>query len=129
MTVKRLEAIHKQALNLFVYKSDQAVFNKAEHWATRDEIAHDIIRTGKFTGDCDDFAAYCVAKCRDIDLPARFVFCQTETGEYHLVCECMGYILDNRLDAVLPFSQVKYVWISISGSKPGAPWTSILGAT
>jgi predicted transglutaminase-like cysteine proteinase len=126
MTVELIRKVHQEALELFIYKTDTEQFKKLDHWMNKDEIQSQISMTGKLTGDCDDFAAYCVWNLREKGLKARYVFCQVETGEYHLVAECNGWTLDNRQRDIIPFGNLPYVWISISGYIAGKPWNKIL---
>lgn len=116
-----LNSIHQAALSHFQYQSEVT-----EHWMVPEEIRADLQRYGIVVGDCDDFASYCVMQLRQKGIPARFVFCQCENGEYHLVCESDGWILDNRQPIVCRQDDLPYEWISISGFKSGQPWHRIV---
>jgi predicted transglutaminase-like cysteine proteinase len=110
----------------FVYTPDKIVWGKDEYWATIREMEEAAGRhSGDVLDDCDGFATLCVASLRKIGSRARYVFCQTESGEYHCVAECEGEILDNRQSSVLPIHLIPYKWISISGYNAGDPWHEI----
>ena len=126
MIVSVIRQIHQDALELFIYKTDAEQFKVPEYWMNKDEIKSQISITGKLVGDCDDFAAYCVWSLREKGLKARYVFCQVENGEHHLVAECDGWILDNRQKLIAPFNDLPYKWISISGYAAGDPWRKII---
>ena len=65
-------------------------------------------------------------KCRELNIPNRLVFCQTETGGYHLILEVNGYVLDNRYPKVMKNNEVPYKWMRISGYNSGDPWHEII---
>lgn len=119
-----VDEIFADAKSRFNWVSDQATFGKSEYWATLKELEVRSQRN-EITGDCDDFAELCVHTLRANGYPARFVFCQTESGEYHCVAETNGVILDNRKAFPTPQNLIPYTWISISGFKPGDPWHKI----
>lgn len=122
MTVNEIFA---QAKALFHYASDQCVFGKSEYWASLNELDRSKCKTGVIDGDCDDFASWCVGKLRAEGIPARYVICQVETGEWHCVCESDGVILDNRQSFTTPIDLLPYTWHSISGCHAGDSWHSI----
>lgn len=112
----------------FVYTPDRQAWGRDEYWASIREMERAAAARGGYVfDDCDGFATWCVAHLRAAGLPARYVFCQVETGEYHCVCECEGQILDNRQAGVMPVHLLPYIWISISGTAPGDPWHEITG--
>lgn len=123
MTTKTiLDRIHKQALSNFTYKTDKENHGVLENWAAPDEFWQP---GKKFVGDCDDFAMYCRALAREHGLKSRLVLCYTETGEGHLVLECEGWILDNRMRKVEGSRSPAlkgYKWKYISGYEPGDSW-------
>lgn len=124
MTVNLIDAIFKDAKGRFLWKEDSLTFNKSEYWATLEELQAKA-QHGEITGDCDDFAELCVRNLRANGFPARFVFCQVETGEYHCVAETNGIILDNRQSFPIPQAKLPYTWLSVSGFKAGDPWHEI----
>ena len=120
-----LQALHAACLRKFKYAADSIVYGESEYWVSPAEIRDQLSKQGFLAGDCDDFASLCVMRARAKGFPARFVFCQTETGEYHLVCEVKGWILDNRYREIMRKNELQYTWLSISGFAPGDPWHSI----
>ncbi len=118
------DEIFKDIKNRFGWADDHATFGLNEYWATFQELQARS-RRGEITGDCDDFAEMCVHALRSNGLPARFVFCQVETGEFHCVAETDGMILDNRQNFPTPQAKLPYKWISVSGLKAGDPWHEI----
>lgn len=120
-----VDEIFKDAKSRFGWADDSSTFGNAEYWATLKELQARSQR-GEITGDCDDFAEMCVRALRDNGLPARFVFCQVETGGYHCVAESDGVILDNRQNFPTPQAKLPYTWISISGFAAGDPWHEIV---
>lgn len=128
MTVDQtLEDIFTDAKSRFIYTPDQKAWGKDEYWASIKEIADKARDNSSYIfDDCDGFATYCVARLRYEGRPARYVFCQTETQEFHLVAESDGRILDNRQNEIQYLNKLPYKWISISGFKAGDPWHEII---
>jgi predicted transglutaminase-like cysteine proteinase len=120
-----VDSIFADAKGRFFWKDDRTVFGKNEYWATLEELQAQSQRN-EITGDCDDFAELCVRNLRANGFPARFVFCQVETGGYHCVAATGGMILDNRQNFPTPQSKLPYKWISISGFAAGDPWHEIV---
>lgn len=119
---KVLQDIHNSVLRRFVYVSDTIKWHKIEHWESSEELP----LTGKFQGDCDAFALMCRKICRAKELRSRLIFCRIpDTGEYHLVCECAGYILDNRCLRIAAIQELDYEWLYMSGFEKGEPWHRI----
>ncbi len=117
-----LDDVFRSVSDNFVYESDLAAWGCIDYWATPKEMAAHAGPDGKVHDDCDGFALLCRGKLDEMGIENRLVFCQVETGEYHLVCESTGYILDCRHMSVMPRQILDYKWISISGHKPGEPW-------
>lgn len=114
------------AKHQFNYCADIAAFGKVEYWLGSDEIKEQLSHHGCLIGDCDDFASLCIMLLRSQQIPARFVFCRTETGEGHLVAEVDGWILDNREQEVARRDDLNYEWLFISGYHANDDWHSIL---
>jgi predicted transglutaminase-like cysteine proteinase len=128
MTVKKedLQAISDYVDWRFNYTSDIEQRGMPEHWVDVDELSGlDQMARGTFKDDCDGYALACRHQCRKVSIPNRLVFCQTETGEYHLVLEVEGWILDNRRRWVIDRGHCEYKWISISGYEKGDPWHEV----
>lgn len=122
---RALQEIHRRALSNFTYKHDKDVHGISEHWAYPGEFWE---AGHKFVGDCDDFAMYCRALCREQNIPNRLVICLTETGEGHLVMESNGWILDNRQTRLMgskTLEKLGYQWLYISGYNAGDPWYKV----
>lgn len=119
-----VDEIFNDVKRRFGWADDRSTFGKSEYWATFEELKARS-QYGEITGDCDDFAEMCVRGLRSNGFPARFVFCQVETGEYHCVAETAGMILDNRQNLPTPQAKLPYGWISISGFAAGDPWHAI----
>lgn len=118
------EEIFAQAKALFVYESDQVCFGKPEYWAALPELEQGLCKSGAIEGDCDDFASWCVGQLRAAGLPARYIVCQVETGEWHCIAETNFMVLDNRQTEVMPLFRLPYQPGYISGFNPGDPWHS-----
>ena len=116
--------LHVQCIDQFQYVGDADQFHKPEHWQVPDELKAQLEK-GTLYGDCDDFASLAVMLGREKNLPMRFVFCQTENGEFHLVAECDGWIIDNREQDAIQRDLLPYKWISISSYTPGQPWHKV----
>jgi len=116
-----LDDIFQDVTGRFTYVPDQFQFGEIEYWMEPELL------DGDFSGDCDDFALACRKLVRKAGLPSRLVFCQIETGEYHLVLESEGWILDNRQKFVVSNAKLRgrSEWISMSGFNAGGPWTHI----
>ena len=116
-----LDDIFQDVKGRFTYVPDSFQFGKVEYWMEPEAL------DGDFSGDCDDFSLACRKLVRAAGLPSRLVFCKVETGEYHLVLESEGWILDNRQKFVVSNAELRgrYEWISMSGFNAGGPWTHI----
>lgn len=117
-----LNSVHSLVFNNFKYRTDMSQYGDIEKWVMPNEY---YSGREKVVGDCEDFALACRKLLRDRGVDSRLVFCQTETGEGHLVLEVDGWILDNRESKVVPRETLEYNWISISGYRPGDPWHTI----
>lgn len=120
-----LVSLQAQALAAFQYAMDLLTYGELDYWASKDELLLQLGSIGVFKGDCDDFAAYVMHLCREAELPARYVLCQTEEGVQHLVVEVQGWIFDCRQANPVARDLLPYKWISISGYAPGEPWRAI----
>jgi predicted transglutaminase-like cysteine proteinase len=108
----------------YTYDADQY---GGEHWPDVDML--DGIPTGreKFKDDCDGFALMCRAKCRELGIRSRLVFCRTSNGTGHLILEVKGYLLNNIHKWVMTVDQLPdWEFISISGFETGDPWHRIV---
>jgi predicted transglutaminase-like cysteine proteinase len=123
--LETLNKIHKLVHNSFTYVPDKKNYNLIEHWTSH---AEEVKLGKKFKDDCDGFALTCAELCIEAGFnrsDVRVIICQTETGEWHLVCgvntEDDTIILENRYSK--PYfwkSKRDYVWHkSMNFSKPG----------
>jgi predicted transglutaminase-like cysteine proteinase len=130
--VATLERVHQWAHSKFVYVKDYDRWNhdfsgNGDHWETDAELIDDLVGKGYVEGDCDAFAKMCWMALRRLEIDSRLVLCTVEDGSWHLVCECDGWILDNRSPVVTAretLEQLGYRWVSKSGFKPGGQWTT-----
>lgn len=113
-------------LNRFQYTPDEQAWGSPEYWASPKEMAAQADADGMVRGDCDDFAILCRDELAKAGLRSRLVFCQVETGGYHLVCEIDGWVLDCRHRIVMPRDDLPYQWVSISGYATGEEWREIV---
>jgi len=118
----RLQQVCTQVHSRFCYVPDILAWGKSEYWANPKEMAAQASTDGIVRGDCDDFALMCRAILDVKGIENHLVFCKIETGEYHLVCEASGWILDCRYQQVVPHELLDYQWISRSGTHPGEAW-------
>lgn len=131
---KTVENVHKWAMARFDYIPDAQRWASGfalngDHWETRAEIEADL-EAGTVRGDCDAFAMMCWMALRRLNEPSRLVYCTTENGQGHLVCEASGWILDNRQPVPevrhILEQRIGYTWIAKSGFQPGEQWTTAL---
>jgi hypothetical protein len=96
------------ALAHFNYVPDLVQHKMIEHWPSFAEIAAAIgDGSGILSDDCDGWARLCQWWLKTTcTLDSAVLYCQTETGGYHLVCEVggspevSGFVLDNRQEEV-----------------------------
>jgi predicted transglutaminase-like cysteine proteinase len=125
-----IAAVHDWAQAHFEWTPDGDVWKVPEYWATWEELrTSDVVK-----GDCDDFAAMCIAACRHLGYDAYYATCWDESGRYHCVCIVMlspnaHYVLDNRhgaLETKQSLENLGYSWDSISGKEPNQPWSKLI---
>jgi predicted transglutaminase-like cysteine proteinase len=128
-----VRAVHSWVTDRFLYIPDEVRWKDAptehfsaqgDHWETDAEILDELDRKNWISGDCDAFAKLCWMALRKLEVPSRLVFCITENGVGHLVCEASGWILDNRQGAAVPRQDLSYRWIAKSDFLPGGQWTT-----
>lgn len=109
---EQLQSVLDRAHTKHEYRSDKELHDKREHW------------TIDLHGDCEDFALWCRKTLKEkYGIPSDLVFCQTETGGYHLVLSVEGWILDNRRYWVTPKDNLPYTWLKIG--QPDGTWYEI----
>jgi predicted transglutaminase-like cysteine proteinase len=123
------QRVHAWALRHFEYVPDQVRWGTSDHWEAPQDLIEDLaFKGGVVLGDCDAFAMLCRLALDRMGQRNRLVYCLTEDGGGHLVCECGGFILDNRHPRVVTRDELDrsgYRWISMSGFETGEPWTEI----
>jgi len=107
--------VHSMVDKKFIYVSDKKQYMVNEHWTSH---AEEVLQGDDFKDDCDGFACTCAELLirEGVDRSeVSVIYCETETGEAHLVCgivaESSTYILENRYNYV-------YDW----KSRPGYKW-------
>ena len=109
--LSKLQAVLDAAHRGHRYVTDQAQYQRPEHWDTG------------LLGDCEDFALWCRQQLAAQGIAADLVLCRTETGAGHLVCSVAGYILDNRRTWVTSRDDLPYVWLTLG--TPDGTWHQI----
>lgn len=124
-----VHSVRRWALDRFEYVRDAQRWGESEHWETPSEILEDLaFAGGKVHGDCDAFAMLCRIALERMGHKCRLIQCLVETGEGHLVCECGGWLLDNRYAVPVTRGECErtgYRWLSMSGFATGEPWTEV----
>lgn len=114
----KLKQIHKRVFKGFTYKTDMEQHGEDERWSMPEDV-------DRVVGDCEDFALACRSLLVEESLPSRLVYCKTELGEGHLVVECEGWVLDNRMKKVVTqqyLTKKGYKFLAISGYNSGDKW-------
>ncbi len=122
--------VHAWVMAMFVYVPDWEQYGIPEHFPSPADIEANFAAHGEFRDDCDGFAAACRHALRRLGIASRLVFCFTETNGRHAVCECEGWVLDNRQMTVAKtqdLERIGYRWEKMSGYADGDPWTWITG--
>ena len=106
-----IRAVFREVHSHFVYAFDQDVWGIPERW---DSFADEVERGETFKGDCEDFAMTAIELLlrKGIKPEAcRLATCWTETNEYHGVGIVHGWLIDNRMRTLRPWSSVPgYRW-------------------
>lgn len=113
-----LLAIFFAVKNNFIWTADEEhelnwngkIVKMKEHW---DLMVPDA--NGTLRGDCEDFALYCSRMVKKIlEIPKeyrRLTYCQTETGEGHMVLTVYvgdaNYVFDNRQRTLTTLNKLK----------------------
>lgn len=122
MPAELLRDTHQRVFRGFRYATDKTRYGLAEYWDNRQN-------PDRVHGDCDEFALTCYRLLLESGLgQARLVMCQTETGEWHLVCTADHYVLDNRHPRVMTKGQLErlgYVWHAMNGGPEDTQWRTV----
>ncbi|MDD2721615.1 MAG: transglutaminase-like cysteine peptidase [Gallionella sp.] len=126
MLSANIESAFRNVHERFHYVSDQKKWGRSEYWAGPKESIAAADTDGIITGDCEDFALLCREELNKLGVPNRLALCAIPSGEFHIVCETNGWILDCRYKSVMTANELPYRWISISGYEAGEPWREIV---
>jgi len=85
--VRQVASIWYKLINNFEYISDRIKFKKIELW---DSLPKSYKLGDKIIGDCEEIARASCKVLRRKGFQARLLYCKTETGGGHLVCETGG---------------------------------------
>lgn len=126
MIAEQLIAVHREMKRRLDATPDQLQYLVPDYWATFQELQEQIRKSGwRFKDDCDGAAAFCRGRLTELKIPSRYVLCLTETGDWHLVVEHGGWVLDNRFDSIMrrqDLEKIGYKFVSMSGFNKGDPW-------
>ena len=115
-----IRAVFRQVHGHFLYTYDSDQWGVPERW---DSHADEVERGETFKGDCEDFGMTCIDLLLRHGIEpehCRLATCWTETNEYHGVAVVHGWLLDNRMRTLRPWSTVPYKWHkSMRLDKPG----------
>lgn len=128
--LRQFKAIHRHEFDRFDYVPDPVKWQTPEHWISRQEVA--AMACGRASGDCEDIAAIVRARCRELGIPTRLVFCWVppangQPGGYHIGVEADGWFSDCNHPYLIERDLVPYVWISVSGFEAGDAWHFVAG--
>ena len=115
MSKKIAYKIHSLVRSKFTYIHDDKQYMMSEHWTSH---AKEVLNGDNFKDDCDGFANTCAELLITEGIDKKdvsVIYCETETGENHLVCGIAvagkTYILENRYGNVYDWTdKPKYVW-------------------
>ncbi len=119
-----ISEIHQQVFKRFKWQPDETTFGVKEHWGLPKEEGDLLV------GDCDNFAYAVFTKLKEVGETPRLMFCKTEQDEYHLVCECGGWVSDNRhrwVKTVLGLESRGYTFLAFSDISGGDKWVQYTG--
>lgn len=109
--------INREANHAIRYVSDQASGRQ------------DVWTVATTTGDCEDYALAKRAALMDIGLPQsalRLATVYSRRTGYHAVLVVSttngDYVLDNTRDAVLPWTQTEFAWVSVQSADNPMQW-------
>ena len=99
----------------FTYVHDNRQYMMNEHWTSH---AEEVLQGDNFKDDCDGFALTCAELLirEGVDREeVSVIYCETETGEPHLVCGIVTdgttYILENRYNYIYDWkTKPNYQW-------------------
>ena len=120
----QLRAVNVAVNRDISYRKDSYTFGRADYWSIPFVY-----------GDCEDIT---LLKRRDLIAlgwpPSSLLLtlARTETGVLHLVLTAVTdkgeYVLDNRRNAVLPWSALDYRWLGRQSRDSETRWVSVGGA-
>ena len=115
MSKEIADKVHSLVESKFTYIHDDKQYMMNEHWTSH---AEEVLQGDNFKDDCDGFALTCAELLITEGIDKKevsVIYCETETGEAHLVCGIYSdgktYILENRYGNVYDWKdKPKYVW-------------------
>ena len=115
MSKKIAYKIHSLVKSKFTYVHDSKQYMMNEHWTSH---AEEVLQGDNFKDDCDGFALTCAELLirEGVDnQDVSVIYCETETGEAHLVCGIVTdgttYILENRYNYIYDWkTKPNYQW-------------------
>lgn len=124
-TWKTITTINRRVNEAIKPMTDQEQWSLIDSW--------DFPTTG--AGDCEDYQLLKRKLLAEAGIPRRAMRMTVvidEKGEGHAVLTIMtdrgDFILDNKIDAVLPWHRTGYIYVKREGSN-GLDWVSLGGAT
>ncbi len=107
----------------FVYRTDKQMYGVEEDWRASIYLPQS---GGVINGDCEDYAMLIRAMLIKRGISSRLVMLETEyEGEYHVVNEVSGWIIDNRFATIMSHLDMEYRYLSISEEDPRGTWRSV----
>jgi predicted transglutaminase-like cysteine proteinase len=107
----------------FVYRTDKQMYGVNEDWRAGIYLPQS---GAVINGDCEDYAILIRAMLLKRGIKSRLVMLETEyEGDYHIVNEVSGWIIDNRFPVVISHFDSEYRYISISEYDPRGQWRSV----
>ena len=102
--------------------SDQDLYGEAEHWAYPTDA-----------GDCEDYVLLKKRQLEDMGFSARALLITVvldEKGEGHAVLtittDAGDYVLDNRLDSILRWSDTRYKFLKRQSHSNPLQWVALV---
>lgn len=125
------ESIHAKMWRLFIYVTDMKQYDMPEHWTSH---AAAVNANQRFEDDCDGYACTAAELLVQAGVPKdkiKLIYCETETGEKHLVCGVSDdedtYIIDNRYRLVYAWTTMKtYRWLYFTRLSESGMWRKIV---
>jgi len=112
----------------FTYRLDKDQYGVSEYWEDHSYLKDVIENNAPLIADCEGYAMAIMMMAIRAGFDARLVFCKTEMGEGHCICEVsckdrtQAYYFDNRIYKIVMLSQLYgYEFLRVS------PWNPVQG--